>query len=114
MTPPLTTNQLENLNKEFYENKNLFGRDRLYGILRNKYQDKAPSRRQVAEWLSNQEINQLYRQSKGMPKDIKTNITSPNKILAIDLMNMEKFQARGFKYLLNGIDMSSRYFYSVA
>jgi IS30 family transposase len=29
-------------------------------------------------------------------------------------MNMEKFMARDFKYLLNGIDMSSRYFYSVA
>ena len=34
--------------------------------------------------------------------------------MAIDLMNMEKFQVRDYKYLLNGIDMSSRYFYSVA
>ena len=29
-------------------------------------------------------------------------------------MNMEKFMVRDFKYLLNGIDMSSRYFYSIA
>ena len=114
MAPPITTDQLAILNKEFYENKNLFGRDKLYQILKNKYQDKAPSRRQVAEWLSNQEINQIYHPSKGKAKTIKTNITTPNKILAIDLMNMEKFQVRDYKYLLNGIDMSSRYFYSVA
>jgi hypothetical protein len=114
MTPPITTNQLDILNKEFYENKNLFGRDKLYKILKDKYDDKAPSRRQVAEWLAKQEINQIYHPSKGKAKDIKTNITTPNTILAIDLMNMEKFQVRDYKYLLNGIDMSSRYFYSIA
>jgi hypothetical protein len=114
MTPPITSNQLDILNNEFYENKNLFGRDKLYQILKYKYDDKAPSRRQVAEWLAKQEINQIFRPSKGKAKDIKTNITTPNTILAIDLMNMEKFQVRDYKYLLNGIDMSSRYFYSVA
>jgi hypothetical protein len=92
----------------------LFGRDKLYKILKDKYDDKAPSRRQVAEWLAKQEINQIYHPSKGKAKDIKTNITTPNTILAIDLMNMEKFQVRDYKYLLNGIDMSSRYFYSIA
>ena len=32
----------------------------------------------------------------------------------MDLVNMEKFQVRGYKYLLNAIDMSSRFLYSVA
>ena len=32
----------------------------------------------------------------------------------MDLVNMEKFQVKGYKYLLNAIDMSSRYVYSVA
>jgi len=32
----------------------------------------------------------------------------------MDLVDMQKFQARGYKYLLNAIDMSSRYLYSVA
>ena len=41
-------------------------------------------------------------------------MTTPNKILAMDLVNMEKFQVKGYKYLLNAIDMSSRYIYSVA
>ena len=41
-------------------------------------------------------------------------MTTPNTILAMDLVNMEKFEVRGFKYLFNAIDMSSRYIYSEA
>jgi hypothetical protein len=114
MAPPLNLNQLKVLNKEFYENKNLFGRDKMYFLMRNKYGDEAGSRRQIGEWLKLQEINQLYSPSKGKAKEIKSSMTTPHKILAIDLVNMEKFEVKGFKYLLNGIDMSSRMIYSQA
>jgi uncharacterized protein YoxC len=93
---------------------NFFGRDKLYKIMKEKYPDKAISRRQIAEWLATQEVNQLYHPSKGKPKNIKSSMTTPNTILAIDLVNMEKFQVNGFKYLLNGIDMGSRFVYSQA
>ena len=115
MTPPLSTNQLKILNKEFYENHNYFGRDRLFNLLRDKYGEEiSPSRRQIAEFLKNQEINQLYHPSKGKPKEIKSSMTTPGKILGMDLLDLQKFQVRGYKYLLNAIDMSSRYLYSVA
>jgi hypothetical protein len=114
MAPPLTSKQLELLNTEFYTNLQFFGRDKLYNILRQKYPDKSISRRQISEWLSHQEINQLYHPSKGKPKSIKSSMTTPNTILAIDLVNMEKFEVKGFKYLLNGIDMGSRFVYSQA
>ena len=115
MAPPLTLKHLSILNKEFYENLNFFGRDKLYNLIRDKYgEDKSPSRRQVADWLKQQEINQIYTPSKGKAKKIKSSMTTPNKILAMDLVNMEKFEVRGFKYLLNCIDMSSRFIYSVA
>ena len=114
MAPPLDSKQLDILNKEFYVNKNLFGRDKLYQIIKSKYEDTAPSRRQIAEWLAQEEVNQLYRPSKGKAKDIKSSVTTPNTILAIGLINMENFMVNNFKYLLNGIDMSSRYFYSIA
>ena len=72
MTPPLSTNQLKILNKEFYENKALFGRDKLFFLLRDKYGDEiSPSRRQIASWLKQQEINQLYHPSKGKTKKNK-------------------------------------------
>ena len=109
MTPPITSKHLELLNTEFYTNMNFFGRDKLYTIMKSKYPDKVISRRQIAEWLQNQKVNQLYYRSKGKPKDIKSSMTTPNTILAIDLVNMEKFQVNGFKYLLNGIDMGSRF-----
>jgi hypothetical protein len=91
MAPPITSKQLEILNTEFYTNLNFFGRDKLYNILRQKYSDH-PSRRQIAEWLSTQEINQLYYKSKGKAKNIKSSITKPNPILAIDLVDMEKLR----------------------
>ena len=116
MSPPLTTNHLKILNDEFYKNHNYFGRDKLFNLLRDKYGDEiAPSRRQIADWLKQQEINQLYHPSKGKPREIKSSMTTPNKILAMDLLvDLQKFQVRGYKYLLNCIDMSSRYLYSVA
>ena len=103
MAPPLTKEQLEILNTEFYKNHMMFGRDKLFNFLRTKYPDKAISRRQIAEWLQNQEVNQLYYKSKGKAKDIKSSMTTPNTILAIDLVNMEKNEVKGFKYLMNGL-----------
>ena len=113
MSPSLSKKHLEILNTEFYENKNFFGRDKLFFLLREKFEDEAPSRRQIADFLKNQELNQLYHPSKGKAKDFKTSMTSaPNTILAIDLMDVQKFEVRGFKYLFNGIDMYSQFIYS--
>ena len=113
MTPPLSKYQLEILNTEFYTNMKYFGRDKLYNIMKSKYPEH-PSRRQIAEWLAIQEVNQLYHPSKGKPKNIKSSMTTPNTILAIDLVDLQKNEIRGFKYLLNGIDMGSRFVYSQA
>jgi len=114
MAPPPTLEHLSILNKEFYTNYNFFGRDKLFKLLRDKYGGKAMSRRQIAHWLKQQEINQMYTPSKGKAKTIKSSMTTPNKILGMDLVNMKKFQVKGYKYLLNAIDMSSRFLYSVA
>jgi len=114
MAPLLTREHLEMLTKEFYGNYYFFGRDKMFNLLRNKHEDESPSWRQINDWLKQQEINQIYTPSKGKAKTFKCSMTSPNKILAMDLVNMEKFQVRGFKYLFNVIDMSSRYLYSVA
>ena len=114
MAPPLTKEQLELLNKVFYKDLMMFGRDKLFNFLRSEYADKEISRRQISDWLKLQEVNQLYAPSKGKPKTFKSSMTTPNKILAIDLVNMEMFQVRGYKYLFNAVDMSSRFIYSVA
>jgi len=58
MAPPLSKEHLEVLNTEFYENKNLFGRDKLFALLKDKYEDH-PSRRHIADWLAVQEIKSV-------------------------------------------------------
>ena len=80
MAPPPTLEHLSILNKEFYTNYNFFGRDKLFKLLRDKYGGKAMSRRQIAHWLKQQEINQMYTPSKGKAKTIKSSMTTPNKI----------------------------------
>ena len=105
MAPPLSKAHLELLNTEFYTNMNFFGRDKLFNILRNKYEEDHPSRRQIADWLAVQEVNQLYHPSKGKPKDIKSSMTTPNTIIAIDLVDLQKIEIRGFKCLLNAIEI---------
>ena len=81
MSPPLTINHLKILNNEFYKNLNFFGRDKLFNMLRTKYGDESPRRRQISDWLKLQEVNQLYAPSKGKPKTFKSSMTTPNKIL---------------------------------
>ena len=88
MAPPLSKQHLEILNNVFYTEQNYFGRDKLYNLLRQKYDDY-PSRRQIADWLAQQEVNQLYAPSKGKAKTFKSSITTPNTVLALDLLNME-------------------------
>jgi len=56
MSPPLSTKHLEILNTEFHKIQMMFGRDKLYAFIKEKYDDH-PSRRQIAEWLSQQEVN---------------------------------------------------------
>ena len=84
MAPPLSKEQLEILNKVFYKDLMMFGRDKLFNFLRSEYPDKEISRRQIADWLSQQEVNQLYAPSKGTAKTFKSSMTTPNKILAMD------------------------------
>jgi len=59
-------------------------------------------------------VNQLFSPSKGKPKSLKSSMTSVGKLLAMDLLDLQKFQISGYKYLFNAIDMSSRFLYSVA
>ena len=73
MAPPLTKEQLEVLNKVFYKDQMMMGRDKLYEFLRSEYADKRISRRQVAEWLCHQEINQKFVISKLIKPVIKDN-----------------------------------------
>lgn len=110
MPYPLTAEQTEILRKLYYDDKFLFGRDRIY----EKVRDKGISRRQVMEWLKLQEIHQLFSQTR-KTKEIKPTILSkPNSQLAIDLKDIQTKAINGYNYILTAIDLFSKKAYAEA
>jgi len=106
MTPRLKRKEEEELYKLFYKEKNLFGRDRLFQLAKERGINV--SRRQIMEWLKTQEIWQLYKQAKN-PKDIQSTILGePYKQIGIDLVDMQNLAFDGFNYILTGIDLFSK------
>ena len=58
----LNVKQLEAISTEYYYYNFVFGRDKLYDHLKNKYHDmQFDSRDDVGEWLKYQEVNQLFQ-----------------------------------------------------
>ena len=113
MTPPITKLQTEYLHNLYYDKGFIFGRDKLYQYIRSNDEMKI-SRRQIGDWLKKQEINQLH-QPHSQPKSIKSTVLEqPHITLAIDLVDMQNLEVKGYKYLLNGVDLFSRKLYSEA
>jgi transposase InsO family protein len=101
------------LEKIYYKDGVVVGRDRLYSHVKEKYPDRKITRRAIGNWLKHQEITQLHQQHQ-KPKDIKSTVMkSPHAQLGIDLVDMQLFEQNGHKYLLNGVDLFSRKLYSI-
>ena len=114
MAPPLSKFQIDFLHNLFYEKGFIFGRDKLFQYIQSNNKELSISRRQIANWLKKQEINQLHQQH-SEPKSIKSTVLKqPHITLAIDLVDMQNFELKGMKYLLNGVDLFSRKLYSQA
>lgn len=107
--PPLTEQQEKILNKIYYVKKNFFGRDRLYDLLRD---DTDISRRQIMDWLSKQEVHQLYAPQKKRKTIQNTILSEPFAQIGIDLMDMQNIERNGKKYVLTAIDLFSKMAYA--
>ena len=63
--------------------------------------------------MASQEVAQLHAEHQA-PTTIKSSIyTAPYLALAIDLVDLSNFEMDGYKFLFNGVDMFSRFLYSV-
>ena len=114
MAPPLQKKQELLLNELYYKKGLSVGRDKLYAYLCDNYEDYLISRRQVNNWLQSQEVHQLH-QEHTQATTIKSSVyVEPYSAIAIDLVDMSHFETTsGYKYLLDGVDMFSRFLYSV-
>ena len=113
MTPPLSKTQLELLQKLYYKDGMLFGRDKTFAYVSTNYPDIKLSRRQIADWLKAQEINQIHRNHEQAKSIKSTVLNKPYEQVGIDLVDMSNFEVRGFKCLFNAVDLFSRKMYSV-
>lgn len=107
MTRDLTTKQKELLNDLYH--KVLGGRDKLYKFIQEHHQESNISRRQVMEWLRNQELNQITTTPKKTVKIISTIPRYPLSKLQIDLIDLSKTESKGYKYIMTTIDTFSKY-----
>lgn len=104
----LSQDQEKLLNQVYFKDGVMFGRDRLYDYLRREYSDYNITRNQVATWLKNQNVNQLFKATR-QTKVVQPTILSDNfKQMGVDLADMQLQEIRGYKYILVCVDMFSK------
>jgi transposase InsO family protein len=101
--------EYESLLKDLYYEKHLlFGRDKLYRYIQDNLEPKIP-RRYIGYWLSKQTTQQVFRH-KHKPTSIRPiHSNAANNIWQIDLIDFTQIPNNGYKYILTGIDVYSRY-----
>ena len=108
----LTEKQLDWLKKKYYDDKFLFGRDRIFHLSQNE--ETGLSRRQIMKWLNLQEVHQKFLKTK-RTKHIKATVLSePHKQIGIDLIDMSDMSFDGFHWILTAIDLFSKKAFAVA
>ena len=106
MSPPISDDIKEKLEKLYYEDKNYIGRDRLYKLAREKGIDV--SRRQLWEWLKSQRLHQLYMPAEESKELQSTVLNKPHDQIAIDLLDLNNYNYDNYKYILTAIDLFSK------
>ncbi|GAB5538917.1 MAG: hypothetical protein Salg2KO_10200 [Salibacteraceae bacterium] len=111
MTPPMTKEQLDAIYDLYYNKGYTVGRDRLYRVMRNAGYNV--SVRQVRDWLRRQYVAQLYYPVRRIKPMTSTVAKTPGSQVGIDLADMRQNAYNGFKYILTGIDLHSKYAFAI-
>lgn len=103
---PLTREQEFILKKLYYEDKFMFGRDKLFDNL--KKMPNHPTQKQINQWLKNQKIHQLFRGQKRSSILKPIVAKKPNTIYQIDLVDMGNKAFDDYRYILTLVDVFTR------
>jgi hypothetical protein len=105
------------LHSLFFEQKLMFGRDRLYKHVqatKPELVEQGLSRRYIMEWLRKQEVHQLFMPAPKMHDIQSTVATAPFQVVGIDLVDMHSAETKeGYTWLLTAIDLFSKKGYAV-
>ena len=96
MAPLIDEKTKKQLEKLYYEDKNLIGRDRLYKLAREKGIDV--SRRQIWAFLLKQEIHQLYKPAEESKELQSTVLNKPHEQIGTDLIDMYNYLYDNYKF----------------
>jgi len=100
------------LKKLYYEDGYTLGRDTLFSIVKQKYPSTHPSRREIAEFLKNQKLQQVYTKAKKPNSVSSFKPVRPIHSLAADLIDFSKKRSLHYGYILVVIDTFSRYMWT--
>lgn len=104
MPPPMSKEAEQELSDLYYNT--FFGRDKLYELA--KKNGIQVSWRQVAQFLKEQKVHQLYSR-RFKRREVKATVLSePFKQIGLDLVDMSNLEIRGFKWLLVAVDLFSK------
>lgn len=105
-TPPISEAQEKILHNLYYVDLFMFGRDKIFK--HPKIEAAGISRRQVAEWLSKQEVHQIFSPARA-PRDAQPTVAhAPYSQLEVDLMDMSTLADDGYHWILTAIDLYTK------
>jgi hypothetical protein len=107
---PLTKDQTLLLKKKYYKEKNFFGRDKLFNLI--KHEPGHPTKEQVGEWLKTQQIHQLHLKQKRSNTLKPIVLKKPGSLFEIDVIDMGKDADKKNRYILTMVDVFSRFAYA--
>lgn len=106
---PGVTPEQDNLLKDLYFNKGLmFGRDRLFAYTTTNYKHMNITRRQIASWLSCQQVSQLFKPTRRTKVIQPTVLSKPYQQVACDLADMQLHDSDGYIYIFMMVDLFSK------
>ena len=115
MPRPLTLAQRLLLNKVYYQEGKMLGRDRLWSYMKENHAEAKLSQRQVGEFVANQEVAQINQRAKS-ERDVKTALYTTRGNLGIDLKDNQNLagNTKGkYQYIFVAVDLFTRYVYAV-
>ena len=107
----MTNEQQQAIYGLYYTEGYTVGRDRLYRVMRERGHNV--SVRQVRDWLRRQYVAQLYYPTRRIKPMTSTIAKSPGSQVGIDLADLRDMGWKGYKYILTGIDLHSKYAFAV-
>lgn len=109
---PLSMAQKKLLRHTYYVEKNMFGRDKLFNLLKNE--PGHPTKEQIGSWLKNQQVHQLHVKQKKSTVLKPVVVKEPESLYEMDMIDMGEDADDENRYILTIVDVFSRFAYALA